>query len=199
MRVNQSTGLNAESVNNKSGKITLKKIIGHFKVITRHRHTVIAHSRRAGILWQGLRHDLSKYGPTEFIPGARFYCGYKSPNEEERALYGYSSAWLHHKGRNRHHFEYWADYNVKTREFGPVPMPEKYIAEMFCDRVAASKIYQGENYTDKHPLEYFMRSKDRRPIEKSTSDKIEGLLRILAEEGEDAAFAAVRKMLKGTK
>ena len=199
MKTNRKTDSNTENTKKSDGKITLKKIIGHFKTITRHRHTVIAHSRLAGILFQGLRHDLSKYSPTEFIPGARFYCGDRSPNEEERALYGYSTAWLHHKGRNRHHFEYWSDYNVKTKEFGPVPMPPKYIAEMFCDRVAASKIYQGKKYTDKHPLEYFMRSKGRRPIDPNTLDMIEGLLRTLAEDGEDAAFAAVRKMLKESK
>ena len=199
MKTNRKTDSNTENTKKSDGKITLKKIIGHFKTITRHRHTVIAHSRLAGILFQGLRHDLSKYSPTDFIPGARFYCGDRSPNEEERALYGYSAAWLHHKGRNRHHFEYWSDYNVKTKEFGPVPMPPKYIAEMFCDRVAASKIYQGKKYTDKHPLEYFMRSKGRRPIDSNTSDMIEGLLRTLAEDGEDAAFAAVRKMLKESK
>ncbi len=199
MKTNRKADSNTENTKKSDGKITLKKIIGHFKTITRHRHTVIAHSRLAGILFQGLRHDLSKYSPTEFIPGARFYCGDRSPNEEERALYGYSAAWLHHKGRNRHHFEYWSDYNVKTKEFGPVPMPPKYIAEMFCDRVAASKIYQGKKYTDKHPLEYFMRSKGRRPIDPNTSDMIEGLLRTLAEDGEDAAFAAVRKMLKESK
>ena len=199
MKTNRKTDSNTENTKKSDGKITLKKIIGHFKTITRHRHTVIAHSRLAGILFQGLRHDLSKYSPTEFIPGARFYCGDRSPNEEERALYGYSAAWLHHKGRNRHHFEYWSDYTVKTKEFGPVPMPPKYIAEMFCDRVAASKIYQGKKYTDKHPLEYFMRSKGRRPIDPNTSDMIEGLLRTLAEDGEDAAFAAVRKMLKESK
>ncbi len=199
MKTNRKTDSNTENTKKSDGKITLKKIIGHFKTITRHRHTVIAHSRRAGILFQGLRHDLSKYSPTEFIPGARFYCGDRSPNEEERTLYGYSAAWLHHKGRNRHHFEYWSDYNVKTKEFGPVPMPPKYIAEMFCDRVAASKIYQGKKYTDKHPLEYFMRSKGRRPIDPNTSDMIEGLLRTLAEDGEDAAFVAVRRMLKESK
>ena len=199
MKTNRKTDSNTENTKKSDGKITLKKIIGHFKTITRHRHTVIAHSRRAGILFQGLRHDLSKYSPTEFIPGARFYCGDRSPNEEERALYGYSAAWLHHKGRTRHHFEYWSDYNVKTKEFGPVPMPPKYIAEMFCDRVAASKIYQGKKYTDKHPLEYFMRSKGRRPIDPNTSDMIEGLLRTLAEDGEDAAFVAVRRMLKESK
>ena len=79
--------------------------IRHFRTITRHRHKVIANCFRAGIGWQGLFHDLSKYSPTEFWPGARYYQGTRSPNEIEREKYGYSPAWLHHKGRNRHHFE----------------------------------------------------------------------------------------------
>ncbi len=157
---------------------------------------VILHSKKAGILWQGLFHDLSKYSPSEFWVGARFYSGDKSPNEKEREVYGYSTAWLHHKGRNRHHFEYWCDYDMKTHEFLPVPMPKKYIAEMFCDRVAASKIYQGETYTDKHPLAYFNRGTVRRPIHPDTSAILEDLLRTLAEEGEVAAFKKVRKMVK---
>lgn len=175
--------------------ITLKNIIGHFMTITRHRHMVIAHSAKAGILWQGLRHDLSKYTLTEFFGGARYYCGYKSPNEEERRKYGYSPAWLHHKGRNKHHFEYWTDYDTVTHKIKPIPMPKKYIAEMFCDRVAASKIYQGDKYTDRHPLEYFLKSKSTRFIAPETSDEIERLLLVLAEKGEEAAFREVRKML----
>lgn len=175
--------------------ITLKKIVGHFITITRHRHAVIAHSKKAGILWQGLRHDLSKYSPREFWVGAKYYSGDKSPNEEERRLYGYSAAWLHHKGRNRHHFEYWSDYDIETREFKPVRMPINYIAEMFCDRVAASKIYQGEKYTEQHPINYFLKGKGKRPIHPETSDIIEGWLRLLAEQGEDAAFAEIRKAL----
>ena len=110
----------------------------------------------------------------------------------------YSAAWLHHKGRNRHHFEYWSDYDIVSHKYKPVPMPMRYIAEMFCDRVAASKIYQGENYSDSHPLEYFMRSKTTRPIHPETSDIIERLLRILAENGEDAAFSEIRRLLKNT-
>ena len=180
-------------------EITLKKIVGHFKTITKHRHTVIAHSAKAGIIWRGLLHDLSKYTPSEFLSGARYYCGYKSPNEQERELFGYSPAWLHHKGRNKHHFEYWTDYDTVTHKIKAVPMPDKYIAEMFCDRVAASKIYQGDKYTDSHPIEYFLKSKETRFIEKETSDKIERLLRILAEKGEKAAFLEIRKMLKNNR
>ena len=170
--------------------------VGHFKTITRHRHRVIEHCFKAGIGFQGLFHDLSKYSPVEFIPGAKYYLGTRSPNEKERELFGYSAAWLHHKGRNRHHFEYWNDYNPAERKVMPVKMPVRYVVEMFCDRVAASKIYQGDKYRDEHPLEYFLRAKGRRVIDKETSDILEDLLTTLKEQGEDAAFRKIRKMLK---
>ena len=170
--------------------------IRHFRTITRHRHKVIANCFRAGIGWQGLFHDLSKYSPTEFWPGARYYQGTRSPNEIEREKYGYSPAWLHHKGRNRHHFEYWTDYNPAERRVMPVKMPLRYVAEMFCDRVAASKIYQGAAYTQTHPLEYYLRGKPRRVIHPQTAALLEEWLTCLAQEGEDAAFARVRAKLR---
>ena len=118
----------------------------HFKTITRHRHEVIKNCFRAGIGLQGLFHDLSKYSPAEFIPGMLFFQGDRSPNESERETYGYSKAWMHHKGRNKHHYEYWNDYNPKTKRLEGVKMPDKYFVEMICDRIAASKIYYGDNY-----------------------------------------------------
>ncbi len=177
----------------------LKSAFLHFRTITRHRHKVIAHCYRAGIFWQGLRHDLSKYSPAEFIPGAKYYTGTRSPNEGEREAYGYSLAWMHHKGRNKHHFEYWTDYYPPTKLVQPVKMPLRYVVEMFCDRVAASKIYQGEKYTDDAPLEYFLKAKHRRVIHPETSDLIEKLLRMLAEKGEDATFAYIRNMIRSEK
>ncbi len=172
--------------------MSLKGAFGHFRTITKHRHRVIAHCFRAGIPWQGLLHDLSKYSPTEFFAGARNYQGNRSPNERERELYGYSRAWLHHKGRNRHHFEYWCDINPATKRYEPVKMPLRFVIEMFCDRVAASKIYQGKNYTDRHPLEYFLRGKETREIHPETSDFLEKLLTMLAEQGEEAVFNYIK-------
>ena len=169
---------------------------GHLHTINRHRRQVIRHCRRAGIFWQGLRHDLSKYSPTEFIPGVRYYQGTRSPNEGEREAFGYSVAWLHHKGRNRHHFEYWTDYNPQTREMEPVEMPIRYVIEMFCDRVAAGKIYQGKNYRPDSALAYFQRGKARRKIHPVTSEILENLLTVLAEQGEEAAFAEARRLLR---
>ena len=125
--------------------------------ILRHRHEVFKNCKRAGIPLQGICHDLSKFSPEEFIPGIIYYQGFRSPNEGERDLFGYSRAWMHHKGRNKHHFEYWNDYSPKTGRVEATPMPNRYIVEMFCDRVAASKVYNGAKYHDGMPLEYFVR------------------------------------------
>ncbi|MBE6753073.1 MAG: catalase [Ruminococcaceae bacterium] len=156
----------------------------------------MAHCFRAGIFWQGLLHDLSKYQPTEFLAGVRYYQGYRSPNEAERETIGYSAAWMHHKGRNRHHFEFWCDYNPQTRIMQPVEMPIRFVAEMFCDRVAASKIYRGSDYTDRDPLDYFLRAKGKRIIHPATSDLLESLLTDLSVKGEEAVFAQLRAMVK---
>lgn len=169
-----------------------KNICGHCKTITRHRHEVIRNCAKAGILWQGLAHDLSKYSPEEFLPGIRYYQGTRSPNEQERIECGYSRAWMHHKGRNKHHFEYWTDYNPVTRRLEPMKMPLCYVIEMFCDRVAAGKIYNGDKYTDSDPLQYFLRGKPGRFIHPETSRFLERLLRMLAAKGEDWTFAWIR-------
>ena len=176
---------------------------GHLSTITRHRHAVIRHCRKAGIFWQGLRHDLSKYSPTEFWQGVRYYeDGKRSPNEAEREAYGYSLAWMHHKGRNRHHFEYWIDYCIGEDGkvyMGGCKMPLKYVAEMFCDRIAACKIYQGEQYTDASAYDYYERSRGHILIHPETGELIGEMLRVLKEEGEDAAFSYVRGLLREEK
>lgn len=173
----------------------IKNFFGHLGTVLRHRHKVMEHCFKAGIIRRGLLHDLSKFSPTEFIPGVLYFQGNRSPNEKEREISGYSKAWMHHKGRNRHHFEYWTDYNTATKRLEPVRMPDIYIYEMFCDRVAASKIYNKEKYTDNMPLEYFLRAKQRRIIEKETSEKLEFLLRLLAEKGEAACFHYIRRQV----
>lgn len=179
--------------------MSLRYALLHFKTITKHRHKVIEHCAKAGILWQGLRHDLSKYTPAEFLPGARFCTGTRSPNEGEREAYGYSLAWMHHKGRNRHHFEYWTDYNPKTKHVEPVKMPLRFVVEMFCDRVAASKIYQGKNYKPDSALQYFLNGKLRRKIHPETSELLEKLLRMLPEKGEEETFRYIRQLIREDK
>ena len=132
---------------------------------THHKLLVMKGCFAGGLYKQGLLHDLSKYSPAEFLVGARYFQGDRSPNDAERKTIGYSTAWLHHKGRNKHHHEYWTDYclDAPDKIIAPVPMPEPYVIEMFIDRIAASKIYSGDSYTDASPLHYYQKSKERAP------------------------------------
>ena len=176
--------------------------LAHLKTITEHRRLVRKYCFRLGLYWQGLTHDLSKYAPVEFWRGAKYYQGNRSPNDAERRATGRSIAWLHHKGRNRHHFEYWIDYILQpdgSIGFGGNRMPIRYVAEMFCDRIAACRTYQREAYTDASAYDYYIRSKHRIMIHPETGAEIEEMLRVLKDEGEDAAFAYVRRRLKECK
>ena len=163
---------------------------GHFKTITEHKKLVMEHCFKIGLYRQGLTHDLSKYMPVEFLVGAKYYQGDRSPNNAEREDKGYSAAWLHHKGRNKHHFEYWIDYQIddKDHAMGGMRMPRRYVAEMLADRIAASKVYNKERYTRHDPLNYFLQGKHHYLMHPQTMKEIEHLLRILDEHGEDACF-----------
>ncbi|MCR4708343.1 MAG: DUF5662 family protein [Clostridiales bacterium] len=172
------------------------RFFGHLKTITRHRHQVIRHCAKAGILWQGLRHDLSKYSPTEFFQGVRYFDGSHSPTEDERKDLGYSLAWMHHKGRNPHHWEYWTDYNMEQRRYVPVSMPRRYIAEMICDRVAASKIYRGKAYRNSDPLDYLLNGKMRDAMHPDTLKSLTRFLTQLRDEGEEAMFASLGEWIR---
>ncbi len=177
-------------------KITLHKVAGHLYTISRHRYLVCKSCFAIGLYRQGLLHDLSKFSPTEFLVGARYYQGNRSPNNAEREDKGYSEAWLHHKGRNRHHYEYWFDYSTHSKNpITAVKMPGRYVAEMFMDRVAASKTYNGANYTDSDPLAYYESGNTARFLHPKTKAVLEKLLHMLAEEGEQAAFSYLRSHL----
>ena len=170
----------------------------HFKTITRHRMIVMAGCFRIGLYWQGLTHDLSKYSPTEFCNGAKYYQGIRSPNAAEREAKGYSEAWMHHKGRNRHHYEYWTDMNMEKRIYESVAMPRKYLAEQVMDRRAACIVYQGKNYTPGSALAYFMKSRERELMHPQNRRELEYILTMLKEQGESETFRYLRQsFLKG--
>ena len=175
----------------------LKNAIGHFCTITKHRHLVMYHCFKAGIPVQGLLHDLSKYSPVEFLTGVRYYQGgTRSPNVGERNAKGYSAAWLHHKGRNKHHYEYWFDNSRASDRLIPVDMPTKYIIEMFCDRVAACKVYKGKDYYDGSSVDYYNLHDYRVEMGPHTREVLEDLIYMLKDKGEKETFRYIRHMKK---
>ena len=167
------------------------KWLKHFNTINNHKYWVMHYCFKAGLYKQGILHDLSKYNPAEFLVGAKYFLGNDSPNNAERRDIGYSSSWLHHKGRNKHHWEYWVDFTRSGLK--PAKMPNRYILEMFCDRVAASMIYQGKNYHDHHPLEYYNGGKHSYIMHPHTRSLLEKLLIYLDEHGLDATIQYIKE------
>jgi hypothetical protein len=175
--------------------MSVKNLIGHLKTINHHKRLVMSHCFQVGLYKQGLLHDLSKYSIVELRTGAKYFQGNMSPNTKEREVTGCSDAWLHHKGRNRHHLEYWIDYSANKEEgFVGMLMPVKYVVEMFCDRVAACKNYQKSDYRDDSPMLYFERGKHRYGalFHPKSKELLEHLLVYLAEHGEQETFRYIR-------
>lgn len=117
----------------------------HFNKVLTHKKEVFKACCKVGIPIQGIFHDMSKFSPTEFAESVKYYCGDRSPIDACKEANGYSMAWFHHRGRNKHHWEYWVDNFDKGME--PVQMPFKYALEMLCDFIGAGKAYHGKDFT----------------------------------------------------
>ena len=166
---------------------------GHLKTVARHRKLVRQGCFQVGLYWQGLTHDLSKFSPAEFSVGAKYFQGNRSPNSAERDEKGYSESWMHHKGRNKHHWEYWTDLNLELGQYAPVPMPRRYLAEMVMDRIAACKVYQGKDYTDGSALAYLLKGRERIRMHRQTQRELEYILTMLRDQGEKDTFRYIRE------
>ena len=170
------------------------KWLQHLKTITQHKIKVTWLCFRCHLFKQGLLHDLSKYSYIELKTGFKYYQGYRSPIDAEKEEKGYSLGWLHHKGRNKHHWEYWRDFGKDG--IYPCQMPVNYVIEMFCDRVAASMIYQKEKYTDSSALDYYIQGRDKILIHPNTDALIFSLLTYLSKNGLDKTIEYIKKEVK---
>ena len=168
--------------------------IKHFITITKHRHLVMKLCFKMGLYKQGLLHDLSKYSYTEFSNSAKYYVGTYSPTISERKEKGYSDIWMHHKGRNKHHYEYWFDFSNVEKKYVPIKIPIQYVKEMICDRIAASKVYLKDKYTKSSALEYFNRTYDRHEMHPETSALLKSWLELVSEKGENDAIKIIKKV-----
>lgn len=168
----------------------MSKLWNHFKTITKHKAAVTKLCFQCGLYKQGLLHDLSKYSWVEFSAGVRYYQGNRSPIDREKEVKGYSMGWLHHKGRNKHHWEYWLDNahgGIK-----PLEMPINYLIEMYCDRTAASRIYMKDQYHDGSAYEYFMNGYDHVIMHPKTKDLLEHILLYQKKNGTPKTIQYIR-------
>ena len=169
----------------------LKRFWGHSLTINKHRLEVMILCFKCGLIKQGLMHDLSKYSFIEFFSGVKYYQGYRSPIDAEKEDKGYSLGWLHHKGRNKHHFEFWLekDYYSNPLSFKCLEMPLNYLLEAACDKIAASKIYKKDKYTDSSAYDFLMNGKDQYFMGPENCRRHKLLLEYLKDNGEEKALA----------
>ena len=170
----------------------INKYIAHLQTILKHKKVVFSLMWKCGYGWQGLKHDMSKFSPTEFLSSARYFQGDRSPIEKEKEIIGYSSAWLHHKGHNKHHWEYWIDFG-KNGETITYKIPWRYVVEMVCDYVAAGKTYSKEKWTQHEPLEYHKKVLKQRHYNTETLELLENFLEIIDKDGLDKFVEIVKK------
>ena len=158
----------------------LTKVVKHLGVINKHKWIVFRLCLKAGEPLRGLLHDLSKYSPTEFWESVHYFDGTHSPIIDCKKENGYSKAWLHHKGRNKHHSEYWIDFEAP--EETPI-MPYPYVVEMLCDKLAAGIVYEGKNWTKEYELQYWNREKENIMINENVKNLVTDFLTQVAESG----------------
>lgn len=137
------------------------KAFKHFKKICQHKRWVAYYCFKMGIPWRGIKHDMSKFSPIEFIESVKYYQGDSSPIDACKKENGWSKAWQHHKGHNDHHYEYWQDNFDKGGE--PILMPFECALEMFCDYLGAGRAYQGDKFTYEGELNWWL-NKIKNPI-----------------------------------
>ena len=169
----------------------MEKYWKHFKTIFKHKLIVMITCFRAGIIWRGLLHDNSKFGPTEFFTSAKYFQGTSSPIDAEKKEKGYSYAWQHHKGKNPHHWEYWIDFDNDGSVIAS-KIPYRYVVEMVCDWVGAGMVYCGENWTQSEPLDYYYKVRAGRHFNPETEELLITFLTLIKENGLDEFYKAAQ-------
>lgn len=108
---------------------------------------------------RGLMHDLSKFSPIEFLESAKYYTGTSSPIDVCKKDKGISMAWMNHKSKNKHHYEYFIDNfdNGGTA----LKMPYKFVAELVCDYLAAGQAYMKKEFSYKGEYEWWENKKSK--------------------------------------
>ena len=173
-----------------------RRFFGHLNTINHHKLLVMSYCFKCGMYTQGILHDLSKYSPSEFFPSVRYFQGYRSPISKEKQVNGYSLCWLHHKGRNKHHWEYWIDRLSSDEHLTCIEMPFRYMLESVLDRISASKVYKKDQYSDTEPVNFFINSKEYNTMNRNTAHQIRYLLNYLAENGEEKALVYYKSLYK---
>jgi hypothetical protein len=115
----------------------------YLRTVIKHKYYVFIAGFKFGVpLYRLIIHDWSKFLPSEWFP-------YVDKFERSNDSLAFEIAWLKHKHRNPHHWEYWVD-----NEGDCYLPPPSYLREMVADWMAAGKAYEGEWPTENNWVWY---------------------------------------------
>jgi hypothetical protein len=129
----------------------MKQYFDYIKYLTRHRFFVMTACFKHGLIWRGLKHDMSKYHPKEFFAYAnKFFREDKEKIERDETGYypptkikevAFQKAWNHHVRKNDHHWQFWINIDDKGSDsfLLELEMPKQAVKEMICDWIGARK------------------------------------------------------------
>lgn len=164
----------------------LKIIWKYIKQILKHKKYVFEECKKCGIIWQGITHDLSKFSKEELIPSAKYY-NYNNVERTDKIIEDYFKAWCHHKGRNKHHWEYWTDFSSEGKVI-PIKIPYNYVIEMICDWIGAGKTYEKDEWDQTRPLAYYNKVRQGRHFHLDTERLILRFLVCIKNNGLDEFY-----------
>lgn len=172
----------------------MNKFIGHLKTVLTHKKNVAHYCFMCGLYWQGIMHDMSKFSPVEFWESVKYYQGTRSPIDACKEDKGYSMAWFHHRGRNKHHWEFWVDDFMK----GMVPkkMPFKYALEMVCDYLGAGRAYAGKNFTIEKEYNWWLSKRADAVMHEDTKKLADFLLTEMLRRNDIDSVLKDKKLIK---
>ena len=117
----------------------------YFWLTIKHKWFVLLAGLKTGCsVWRLIKHDLSKFLPSELPHYNRQFFG-KADRPDK-----FIECWTKHQNRNDHHWEYWIPRTGHNRcdpphlDNEPIPMSINAVKEMVADWMAASRAYTGE-------------------------------------------------------
>lgn len=168
----------------------------HSKKILTHKRWVAHYCFMCGLYRQGLMHDLSKFSPTEFFESVKYYQGTSSPIDACKKDKGYSDAWFHHRGRNKHHWEYWVDDFQEGMH--PKKMPFKYVLEMVCDFLGAGRAYGEEQFSIRSEYDWWQAKRKVVVMHSDTLELVDSFFNYMLKYGIESVLrsSATIRLLK---
>ena len=86
------------------------------------------------------------------------------------------------------------DLDRKNDRFVAYRMPDRYVLESICDRMAACRIYQGKQYDNASALNYFNHGKDQYFMHPDNAKQFRHYLGIIANVGFNKAIAQLKQL-----